>query len=134
MKEHNIVVGKPPGSTTSQPCDAKALFLGPKALLRKFDLSDPQVKTLIKSVRSEALVSVFNAIMKAQVLNARTNHRTEMTSHHKSLCGEGLLRIQWAISSTTKRSTITKSYQQVGVFPYDYLQIWNNFTSTMKTE
>ena len=104
--EQNIVIGKPPASTTSitQPCDAGAAFLASKTK-----------KKHLKSVRD-----ILDLVMTNRIKEVVALHETKVgkmiPSHHMKGIYEGVQTVQYIISTTMRRDIIIQSFEIVGQY------------------
>ena len=95
-EEHNIVIGKPPASTTSitQPCDAGKCFLSSKTKKRN-----------MKSV-AEVLEKTMSERLRAMITLHETKIGGKLPSHHVKSCIEGLQVVQYILQTTLRRDII----------------------------
>ena len=105
-QELNIVIGKPPASTTSitQPADAGAAFIASKTK-----------KKNLKTV-GEILDLVMTERIKAVVKLHETKVGTKLPAHHIKGIYEGVQTVQYIISTTMRRDIIVQSFEIVGQY------------------
>ena len=99
--------------------------MGPKTVLKRLNDSDVNNNVLLndhmlKKVQ-KAIDDHNKDIVKEKQLNAL----------HVKMLKYGLLRIQYAIQTTTKKSTIMDSFKETGIYPYNFDKIFHNFTNKM---
>ena len=106
-RELNIVIGKPPASTTSitQPCDAGTAFLASKTK-----------KKHLKTVGKILDVVMTNRIKSIIKLHEAKVGKTLVTAHHIKGIYEGLQTVQYIISTTMRRDIIVRSFEIVGQY------------------
>jgi hypothetical protein len=111
LSENNIIVGKPPASTTetTQPCDRGNLFKASKC--RNKSLGDSDVANDVNTL--EELKKIFKTHIDK---HNGTTIKSKMTSAHVKMATFGLLRIQLALQDTAKPTIIKNSFQQTGVY------------------
>lgn len=128
LNDRHIAVGKPPGSTSSitQACDREKLFIGPKTALKNLTEDDVNHPTICNYLMLDMLQGIVNA-HHAPVHNKEKH----MKSQHVNMLKHGILRIQYAIQSTTKRSTIIDSFTSCGIYPFSFNRILDNFSKKM---
>jgi hypothetical protein len=120
LSSNNIVIGKLPASTTSttQACDAGNIFKGIKANL-KGHLDD--------------IVERFGVHDQLEKL-LRTHDTTfggATAYHKKKLLIPGLIRIHHAIQKCVCASTVTNSFQEVGMYPLSFEKNLANCTTKL---
>ena len=105
-EEHNIVIGKPPASTTSitQPCDAGKCFLSSKTKKRN-----------MKSV-AEVLEKTMSERLRAMITLHETKVGGKLPSHHVKSCIEGLQVVQYILQTTLRRDIIVESFKITGQY------------------
>jgi hypothetical protein len=116
FSDNNIVVGKPPASTTeiTQPCDRGNLFKASKTKLRS--ISDENVKN------DKKLLILQNIFKKhIQTFNGSTI-KSKMTTAHVKMGTLGLLRVQNALQDVTKKSIVKDSFHLTGIYDKDLLK------------
>jgi hypothetical protein len=125
LHEHNIVVGKPPGSTTSttQPCDAGNCFKGPKTTNKRISDKDVEHNTDMMT----SLTEVFNI----HITKYGANNSNSMSIQHKKMGVVGLLRVQLALQMSLRPDMIMDSFKITGIYPLSLPQIFNNCTTKM---
>ena len=104
--EQNIVIGKPPASTTSitQPCDAGKCFLSSKTKKRNMkSIADVLEKTM--SDRLRAMIASHEAIV-----------GSKMPCHHVKSCIEGLQVVQYMLQTTLRRDMVAESFKITGQY------------------
>ena len=104
--EKNVVIGKPPASTTSitQPADAGAAFIASKTK-RKY----------LKTV-GEILDVVMTDRIKAVIKLHETKVGKKIPVHHVKGIYEGVQTVQYIISTTMRRDIIVQSFEIVGQY------------------
>ena len=109
----NIVVGKPPASTTAttQPCDVGNIFRGSKAHLAKLDDSH----TPLNSVTARYVKAAI------KTHEAEMGHKLKATHETKVL--RGVLRAIRSLRDVVKQHTVEESFRECGVFPYNFSKI-----------
>jgi hypothetical protein len=123
LEAHNVVIGKPPASTTSitQPCDIKNCFKGPKTALK--NINDLAVK---------------NHFMVKRLLDLATLHekrcKTKMKAGHKKMFAHGLLRIRMALQQSMRPKMVEESFAAAGIYPYCPMQIMRNCKADITDE
>ena len=105
-EEHNIVIGKPPASTTSitQTCDAGKCFLSSKTKKRN-----------MKSV-AEVLEKTMSERLRAMITLHETKIGGKLPSHHVKSCIEGLQVVQYILQTTLRRDIIVESFKITGQY------------------
>lgn len=116
LKTNNIMVVKPPGSTTeaTQPCDTGNCF---KAAHTKLN------RCKDKHVKNNVLLTVLESILGMQM--KYTGHA--YTNDHQHSITYGILRVQMAIQSVWTNHIVRDSFERAGVFPCDTEQILSQF-------
>lgn len=104
--EHNIIVGKPPASTTSitQPCDAGKCFLSSKTKKRG-----------IKSI-AEVLEKTMSERLRAMITVHERNVGGKLPCHHVKSCIEGLQVVQYILQTTLRKDIIVESFKITGQY------------------
>jgi hypothetical protein len=104
--EHNIVIGKPPASTTSitQPCDVGKAFLSSKTKKRN-----------MKSI-SEVLEKTMSERLRLMISSHETKVGAKLPSHHVKSCVEGLQVVQYILQTTLRKDIIVESFKITGQY------------------
>lgn len=105
-RELNIVIGKPPASTTSitQPCDAGKCFLASKTKKRNIK----KISDLLEFTMSQRLKDVIK--------EHETRTGAKMPSHHVKYAIEGLQVVQYILQTTLRRDLIVESFKITGQY------------------
>lgn len=113
-----ITVGKPPEGTTAatQPCDRGNCFRNAKTYNRM--LNDKDVITNSSAI--ERLSEIFKSHY-----TEYPNTKISAADHKMAILG--LLRIQMSLHRSTNVYSIKRSFEKVGIYPYDLNQILSNF-------
>jgi hypothetical protein len=115
MTEHNIVVGKLPGSTTEiyQPADQTPFKNAKKRLTRIHDVS----------VRGREIErELLNDLIKSHELKCST----KVNPRHKQFMVNGLLRVENTLRQTTNSANLEKSFEDTGIYPFDMNKMMAN--------
>lgn len=132
LAEHNIVVGKPPASTTSitQPCDVGNCFKAAKTHLKA--VHDRHVETdPMRKVLEAKLKEHIDARKAAYIKKHGCDTGFKSLASHKKVAALGLLRVLTALKDTMKISTIEKSFEKCGVYPYSFKKIMQQCTAKL---
>lgn len=136
----NIVVGKPPASTTeaTQAADRGNCFKGAKTTLRyfkNFHFDDRIYRDMLQT-----LDTVFNnhntAVRESFIRNGgNLNNYIAISTIHCKMAKDGIIAIQHSFAKSVVRSTIRDSWADIGVYPYDLNTIMDQCkTPTTKEE
>ena len=89
LLDRNIVIGKPPDSTTenTQPCDARHCFIGPKTALKKINNCDLVGKDWMR-------------YSLGSILKELEDKNGALPVHLKKLFTNNLLRVQLALQNS----------------------------------
>jgi hypothetical protein len=119
LKDNNIVVGKPPGGTTSwtQPLDLGNYFKARKTALKNIKDSDAaRFKLLVGAIRGVAAAHNEKfAVASSSSSSSATPNKSGMTAAHITSLSYGLVCIHLAMQKTINADTISKSFELVGV-------------------
>jgi hypothetical protein len=120
MQENNIILGKPPGSTTevTQPCDAYMIFKGPKTCNRK--IKDGHV------IENQYMLNILGGVFKDHHAVMTRDSAKAISPNQKLSATMGLLRVQLALRLALRGDIIQKSFQVCGIYPYSLRQILAN--------
>ena len=104
--EHNIIIGKPPASTTSitQPADAGKVFLSSKTKKRN-----------MKSI-GEVLEKTMSDRLKVMITLHETRVGAKLPCHHVKSCVEGLQCVQYILQTTLRKDIIVESFKITGQY------------------
>ncbi len=143
IKAANILIGKPPGSTTSvtQPADVGKCFLGSKSKLAVIE--DKHVLKHYLQVTVQKMLTThinkYKDLIKNKEISAfrkpesdpsdeetskqppkkERKVKTNLTPAHQTCIRNGLIRIHLALSSGIKRLTMMDSFAECGIYPFD---------------
>jgi hypothetical protein len=128
LEQLNVVVGKPPASTTStsQPCDVGNCFRSSKTLNRGLKDNDFAKHPLISKLDSEVINKHLQKFHQGKNDAIKANKRKQMKL--------SLLRTQFAIQNTMKKTTIHESFSKAGVYPFKRRNIYEKVTTKMSKE
>jgi hypothetical protein len=120
LSDNNIVVGKPPGSSTriTQPCDAYQFFKAIKTALRA------KKKNAINPVLEARLTTIFG--------QHEAKKNTKMKPKHKKMAIQGLLDILMFMNQVINPDIIRLSFAETGMYDlntqsYDLNKIISKF-------
>jgi CRISPR/Cas system-associated protein endoribonuclease Cas2 len=118
LLSHRVTVGKPPGGTTAatQPRDRGNCFRNAKCYNR--ELNDQKVIGNVNAI--QRLGNIFQ-----MHYESCSTSKIRPTDHQMAILG--LLRIQMSLQRSTTVYSIKRSFQKVGIYPYDLNQILRNF-------
>ena len=110
LKLHNIVVGKPPASTTeiTQPCDAGNGFKSSKCAVKYL----PEEMCLIGKVN---LLRKVKDIIKSH----HKEFKTRITPAHLTPASGGIIRILSALHESINKDVIEKSFRITEIHPFN---------------
>jgi transposase len=105
-KEHNIIIGKPPASTTSitQACDAGKIFMAPKTKKK-------HLKTIGECLEHE-MTKLLNKVMKAHEVKVGK----KMKDGKAKAAVEGLQVVQYILQTTLRKDMIVNSFEIIGQY------------------
>jgi hypothetical protein len=105
-KEHNIIIGKPPASTTSvtQACDAGPVFKAGKT--KKKHLKT--IKEVLEHTMTQRLTEVLK---KHQSIVGK-----KMKSHHIQSAINGIQVVQYILQTTLRKDMIVQSFEIIGQY------------------
>jgi hypothetical protein len=114
LEELNIVIGKPPASTTeiTQPCDMGNIFKATKSKLKKINDLSVAGQTHIMN----KLTVIFDL-------------HPGIDNQHRKMAIYGLLRIQKALGEVMRPRLIEQSFEKTGIYPLNINKIFSNCTS-----
>jgi transposase len=128
MAEHNIMVGKPPASTssTTQALDAGPLFEGSKCVLK--DTTDAQ---FLGDWRVGALRDVWD---RHKVWVSARGGVSAISDANRKSGIYGILRIHQSTTRNFHSKGITDSFRVTGLYPFDLSVILGNCTADITAE
>lgn len=123
--ENNIVIGKPPASTTeiTQQLDAYNYFKSPKTRLKYITDRDVQ--------DDELLLAKLQTIVREQ--EQKYISVGKFKQGYLKQCSYGILRCHTALLLSQNPNTIKKSFAVTGLYPFNIPQIMNQFRCDVTT-
>ena len=105
-EELNIVIGKPPASTTSttQPCDVGKVFLGAKTKKRHIKSND-SVQEFTMTETLKEMIKKHEAIV-----------GKKMKGNHASAAVKGLQTALYSLQTTLRKDIIVESFEKTGQY------------------
>jgi hypothetical protein len=132
LTDHTIVVGKPPASTTAttQPCDAGNCFKGPKTVIKK--VTDEKLVNVCPTITDDLkrIFKLHTAAPKVRGKQTKRGLSTEQAKYGRM----GILRVQFALRQSMKPTTITKSFQICGIYPFNFKTMLAQCTAKITPE
>jgi transposase len=125
--EHNILVGKPSGSTTSttQALDKGPLFLTSKGYLAVTTDLDVADHWLIRNGRLRAVWDLHKKHME------QDGGKSGLSDAHRKSGIHGILRIHQSTQRAFHSKAITDSFKETGLYPFDMTVIFSNCTGNI---
>jgi hypothetical protein len=127
IDEHNILVGKPPASTTAinQACDAGPLFMTSKDFLKLTTDLLVADHWLIRNGRLRAVWDVHKS---------RMGERPGISDAHRKSAIHGILRILQSVQRAFHSKDIMQSFSATGTYPFDLGKIFGNCTGKISPD